>query len=84
MIYFQPASLVASCKTLDGALQLCRFMKQWVTKSALCGPALTFRAMIETDGKVSVHSSSPVDEAVMSVFKQAIAEFKTAYVAGAA
>lgn len=84
MIYFQPASRVASCKTLATALHLSRFMNQWFTEDPLFGQTLTFHAVKDTSGKVSVHASSPVDEPVLVIFKQAVAEFKASYVAATA
>ncbi len=84
MIYFQPESRVASCKTLDGALQLCRFLKEWFANDPQYGGSITFRAIIETSGKINVHASYPVNEEGLALFQQAIAEFKAAHMAVAA
>jgi hypothetical protein len=84
VIYFQPESHVASCRTFEGALKLCRFLKEWVADDPEYGRSLTFRAFRETSGKVSVHSSYLLDEEGMSLFKEATAAFVTAYLAAAA
>jgi hypothetical protein len=84
MVYFQPESHVASCRSLDGALLLSRFMQERFANNRICVKPMTFRTVIETDGKVSVHSSYPVNEIGRAVFRQAIVEFKTGYKAATA
>jgi hypothetical protein len=84
VIYFQPESHVAFCRTREGALKLCRFLNEWVADDPQYGRSLTFRSISETSGKVSVHSNYPLDDEGMSLFKEATAAFKTAYLATAA
>jgi hypothetical protein len=84
MIYFQPESRVASCKTADGALQLCRFLIQWFATDAEYGRSITFRAITETSGKTSVHVNYPVNATGMGLIQQAVAEFKAAHMKAAA
>jgi hypothetical protein len=81
MVYFMPESHVDSFDTLDEAIQLCRFMNDRFTDDPRCNPSLKFRAVIETDGTISVHSSSPVNQFGKSVFKETVAEFQLTHVA---
>lgn len=76
VVVFQPESHVASCKTLDGAQQLVRFFTKRFTDNPKYSEEIRFRSIIETDGRVSVHSDIPVNQTGHLLFKQAIAEFK--------
>jgi len=84
MVYFQPESHVASCKTLDGAMRLSRFMQGEFSNNSLCRRPIEFCAVIETTERVSVHSSYPVNEVGKSAFKKLIADFKLANISAAA
>lgn len=75
MIYFQQESHVASCKSIDGALKLADFMQKRFTNNPKYVESIKFRAVIETDGKINVHSCYPVNEIGRKEFKIAIADF---------
>ncbi len=75
-IPFQPESHVASCKTLDGAQRLVKFLTDKFTDNPAILQRIVFRSIIETSGKVSVHSSIPVNETGRQMFKSALIEFK--------
>lgn len=76
IVTFQPESHVASCKTLGGAQQLVKFLTDKFTGNPQITEHIVFRSIIETSGKVSVHSSIPVNETGRQMFKMALLEFK--------
>jgi hypothetical protein len=76
MVTFQPESHVAGCRTLDGAQQLVTFLTEKFTGNPNIREKISFYSVIETSGKVSVHSNIAINETGHSLFKAAIAEFK--------
>ncbi len=73
---FQPEYHVASCKTLGGAQQFVKFLTDKFTNNPAIDRRIIFHSIIETSGKVSVHSNSPVDVIGRDTFKSALVEFK--------
>jgi hypothetical protein len=83
VITFQPESHVASCKTLSGAQRLVSFLTEKLTGNPQIVENITFRSIIETSGKVSVHASIRVNETGRDMFKEAVVDFKAQLVPGA-
>lgn len=77
MKLYEMSTFVASCRTLDGALELARFMeKKFPLDEKIHGSQLhRFVAVVQTDGRVTVHSVVPVNELGKEYFKKCVAEF---------
>ena len=75
-LYFRPESFVASCKSIEGAAKLVRFMQErFITGRSIYRVSYKFHTVIETNEKISVHCNYCFDERVRQEFKGAIAEF---------
>lgn len=77
MKLYEMSTFVASCRTLDGALELARFMEtRFPMDARIHGTQIhQFVAVVQTDGRVTVHSVVPVNEIGKEDFKKCVAEF---------
>lgn len=79
-LYFRSESFVASCKTIEGASKLVRFMQErFITGRSTYRVPYKFLTVIETNEKISVHCNYCFDDRVRQEFKAAIAEFLHAH-----
>lgn len=75
-------TFVASCRSVDGALELARFMESKLPldpSSVLpeCEQLHKFNVVVSAVGKIEVHSTVPVNDLGRQEFKKLVVEFTT-------
>jgi len=79
MQIYKMDTLVASCRTVQGALDLARFMEsRFPFDSSIHSEQLhKFNVVMDVDGKIAVHSTVAVNDLGREDFKKFVVDFTT-------
>ena len=72
------STFVATCRTVKGALELARFMEcksSDVARTLLDNQIYKFNVVVDSEGKIEVHSVIAVNDLGLEDFKQHVTEF---------